>query len=160
MRQQKAFVLLLILPLLLAVLAACSPGHTGGSEIAFVRNGQLWTIDPDGANAFAIVGNNPPVLGYGWSPTHQILTFHTIDPAFAATQEGKHLVLNPLTGLAGDVPGTLNTVGIDGGVPIPILLSSHDVQYSNAWWNPAGNHLLYREAYYGDSNPNTMQWWI
>ncbi|MEO8972679.1 MAG: hypothetical protein ABI406_13900 [Ktedonobacteraceae bacterium] len=160
MRQQRVFVIFIILPLLLAMLAACSPGHTGGNEIAFIRNGQLWTIDPDGSNAFAIVGNNPSVLGYGWSPTHQILTFRTVDSAFATTTAGKHLIINPLTGLAGDVPGTLNTVGIDGGVPIPILLSSADVQYSNAWWNPSGNRLLYREAYSGDSNPNTMQWWI
>ena len=58
------------------------------------------------------------------------------------------------------LPGTLNTVGIDGGVPIPILLSSQDVQYSNAWWNPVGNRLLYREAYSGDHNPITMQWWV
>ncbi|HLJ34790.1 MAG TPA: hypothetical protein VKU38_14105 [Ktedonobacteraceae bacterium] len=160
MRQQQAFVVCIILPLLLAALAACSPGHTGGNEIAFVRDGQLWTMDPDGANAFAIVGNNPPVLGYGWSPTHQILTFRTIDSTFATTTAGKHLAINPLTGSVGDVPATLNTVGIDGGVPIPILLSSQDAQYSNAWWNPGGNRLLYREAYYGDHNPNTMQWWI
>ena len=159
MRLQRVFVICTILPLLLAVLAACSPGHTGGNEIAFIRDGQLWTIDPDGANAFAITGNNPPVLGYGWSPTHQILAFRTIDSAFAATPAGKQLAINPLTGLAGDAPGTLNTVGIDGGVPIPILLSSQDVQYSNAWWNPSGNRLLYRESYSGDSNPNTMQWW-
>lgn len=160
MRKQRTIVMFIILPLFLATLASCSPGHSGGNEIAFIRNGQLWTIDPDGANAFAIVGNNPAVLGYGWSPTHQILTFRTIDPTFATTTDGKHLVINPLTGLAGDVPGTLNTVGIDGGVPIPILLSSQDVQYSNAWWNPDGNRLLYREAYSGDHNPNTMQWWV
>ncbi len=160
MKQQRAFVICIILPLLLAALAACSPGHTGGNEVAFIRNGQLWTMDPDGANAFAIVGNNPAVLGYGWSPTHRILTFRTIDPTFATTTAGKHLAINPLTGLAGDVPGTLNTVGIDGGVPIPIVLSSPDVQYSNAWWNSAGNRLLYREAYSGDHNPNTMQWWV
>jgi hypothetical protein len=150
----------IILSLFFAMLASCSPGHTGGNEIAFIQNGQLWTIDPDGANAFAIVGNNPPVLGYDWSPTHQILAFRTIDPTFATTLDGKHLAINPLTGLAEDAPGTLNTVGIDGGVPIPILFSSQDVQYSNAWWDPDGNHLLYREAYSGDHNPNTMQWWI
>ncbi len=160
MKKQQALALLLILALLLATLAACSPGHSGSDEIAFIRNGQLWTIDPDGANAFAVVGNNPPVLGYGWSPTHQILTFRTIDSTFASTSAGKHLTINPLTELAGDVPATLNTVGIDGGVPIPILLSDPAVQYSNAWWNPAGNRLLYRESYYGDHNPATMQWWV
>ena len=152
--------MLIILPLLLAAFAACGPGHSGGNEIAFIRDGQLWTIDPDGANAFAIVGNNPPVLGYGWSPTHQILTFRTIDTSFATTLAAKHLAINAVTGLVEDTPGTLNTIGIDGGVPIPIMLSSSDVQYSNAWWNPTGNRLLYRQAYTGDHNPDTVQWWV
>ncbi len=152
--------MLIILPLLLAGVAACSPGHTGGDEIAFIRDGQLWTIDPDGANAFAIADNNPPVLGYGWSPTHQILTFRTIDSTFAATLTAKQLAINAVTGLIGDAPGALNTVGIDGGVPIPIMLSSPDVQFSNAWWNSTGNRLIYRQAYTGDHNPDTMQWWV
>ena len=160
MKKQPAFALFIILALLLTMLAACSPGHNGGDEIAFVRDGQLWTIDPDGANAFVVASNNPPVLGYGWSPTHQILSFRTIDPTFAHTASGKHLATNYLTGLVSDVPATLNTVGIDGGVPIPILLSNPDIQYSNAWWNTAGNRLLYRESYYGDHNPITMQWWV
>ena len=82
MKHQRVFILLL---LLLAAMAACSPGHVGGNEIAFLRDGQLWTIDPDGANAFEIAGNNPAVIGYGWSPTHQILTFRTLDSDFAKT---------------------------------------------------------------------------
>ncbi len=160
MRKQRTIIILMILSLLSAVLAACSPGHLGGNEIAFIRNGQLWTIDPDGANAFAIVGNNPPVLGYGWSPNHQILSFRTLDSTFATTAAAKHLTINPIAGLIEDAPGSLNTIGIDGGVPIPIMLSYSDVQFSSAWWNPSGNRLLYRQAYAGDHNPNTMQWWV
>jgi hypothetical protein len=160
MRKQRIIIMLMILSLLCATLAACSPGHIGGNEIAFIRDGQLWTIDPDGANAFAIVGNNPPVLGYGWSPTHQILSFRTIDSTFATTAAAKHLTIDPVTGLIEDAPGSLNTVGIDGGIPIPIMLSYSSVQFSSAWWNPSGNRLLYRQAYTGDHNPNTMQWWV
>jgi hypothetical protein len=160
MRKQRIIITLMILSLLCAATAACSPGHLGGNEIAFLRDGQLWTIDPDGANAFAIVGNNPPVLGYGWSPTHQILSFRTLDSTFATTAAAKHLTINPVTGLVEDAPGSLNTIGIDGGVPIPIMLSNSAVQFSSAWWNPAGNRLLYRQAYPGDHNPTTMQWWV
>ena len=62
MKHQRLFILVL---LLFASLVACSPGHVGGNEIAFLRDGQLWTIDPDGANAFEIAGDNPAVIGYG-----------------------------------------------------------------------------------------------
>src|SRR5947209_5717486 len=101
--------------LLFTGLVSCSPGHLGSNEIAFVRDGQLWTIDPDGANAFAIVAQSTPVIGYGWSPTHQLLVFRTLDESFARTPAGKHITSNPTTGLPGDLPATLNTVGIDGG---------------------------------------------
>lgn len=158
MKHQRVFILLL---LLLAAMAACSPGHVGGNEIAFLRDGQLWTIDPDGANAFEIAGNNPAVIGYGWSPTHQILTFRTLDSDFAKTSAAKHLTGNPVTELPGDLPSTLNTIGIDGGSPIPIIFSSPDVQHSNAWWNTTGNRLIYREEITASSHsPGTGLWWV
>src|SRR5215471_8447771 len=72
--QQHRIILLL---LLLLGLASCSPGHLGSNEIAFVRDGHLWTIDPDGANAFEIVAENTPVVGYAWSPTHQVLVYRS-----------------------------------------------------------------------------------
>src|SRR5713226_8823881 len=71
MQHRRLFILLL---LFLASMAACSPGHVGGNEIAFLRDGHLWTIDPDGANAFEVFGDATPIVGYGWSPTHQIMT--------------------------------------------------------------------------------------
>jgi hypothetical protein len=147
--------------LLLSILASCSPGHLGGKEIAFVRDGHLWTIDPGGANAFEVVSDGPPVVGYAWSPNHQILVFRTLDSRFANTATGRHVTSNPLTGLTADVPSILNTVGIDGGSPIPIIFSSPDQQYSNAWWNPMGNRLLYREETTStNQNPGTVTWWV
>jgi hypothetical protein len=147
--------------LLLTGLAACSPGHAGGNEIAFLRDGNLWTIDPDGANAFEIAAGNPPVIGYGWSPTHQILTFRTLDADFAKTSAAKHLSSNPITQLPGDVPGTLNTIGIDGGSPIPIIFSSPAIQYSNAWWNASGSRLIYREETAATTySPLAVRWWV
>src|SRR5579859_476493 len=158
MRYHMLFILLL---LLLTSLAACSPGHVGGNEIAFLRDGNLWTIDPDGANAFEIAAGNPPVIGYGWSPTHQILTFRTLDPDFAKTSAAKHLSSNPVTQLAGDVPATLNTIGIDGGSPIPITFSSPAIQYSNAWWNNNGSRLIYREEPAATTYSSlTIRWWV
>jgi hypothetical protein len=154
-----------LLPMLamlgLLALAACSSGSLGNEGIAFVRDGNLWTIDPDRQNAFEVVAQSTPVLGYGLSPNHQIFVFRTLDSDFAKTTAGKHLEINPPTGLAGDVPGTLNTVGIDGGTPIPLIFSSPSLAHSNAWWSPDGNRLLYREgASPALTSPDLVTWWI
>lgn len=154
-------IMLFIVLLLASLLAACSPGHVGGNEIAFLRGGHLWTMDPDGANAFEVVADTTPVIGYGWSPTHQILTYRTLDPDYAKTATAQSLTMNPLTEMFGDVPGSENTIGIDGGSPIPILFSSQDVQVSNAWWNASGNRLLYREEpVTSPPTTTTALWWI
>lgn len=159
MRRQPIIILLL---LLLPALAACGPGHLGGNEIAFVRDGHLWTIDPDGTNAFEVVSDGPPVIGYGWSPNHQIFAFRTLDSSFVNSAAARrYIASNPITGLTGDIPGVLNTVGIDGGYPIPITLSEPGIQHSNAWWNPTGNRLLYREeAAATTQNPAAVSWWV
>ncbi len=147
----KAQRILLLLLSLLITLAACSPGHSGGSEIAFLRNGQLWTIDPDSANALAIVSSGPPVVGYNLSPTHQFLAFRTLDDTFASTPAAKQLNSNLVNGQIGDIQSTINTFGIDGGTPISTAFSSPDLRYSNAIWNASGTRLLYRQT--GKANP-------
>ena len=73
----------LLLFLLFLSLASCSPGHLGGNEIAFVRDGHLWTIDPSGANAFEVVTESAPVIGYAWSPDHHIFVFRLLDSGHA-----------------------------------------------------------------------------
>ena len=151
------FLCLLCSPLL----SACSPGHAGSDEIAFVRDGHLWTIDPTGTNAFEVVAGDTPIIGYAWSPDHHIFVFRLLDSDFAKTNAGKHLKSNPLTGLPGDEPSSLNTVGIDGGSPIPIAPSSAGILHSNAWWNPDGNRLLYREESAGSYHQATdATWWV
>ena len=154
--------LLLLASLLIAVfLSACSPGHIGSNEISFVRDGHLWTIDPDGANAFEVTPNSTPVIGYAWSPDHRIIAFRTLDANFSKTAIGQHITTNPVTGLANDAPSVLNTIGIDGGTPIPIAVSNTGIQHSNAWWNPSGNRLLYREeSTTVIQNAGTQSWWI
>lgn len=159
MRRQRLFLLLLLLCI---YVAACSPGHVGGNEIAFVRDGHLWTIDPDGANAFEVVSERSPLIGYAWSPDHQIFVFRLLNGTYASTPAGKHLQVNPITGLPGDLPSSLNTVGIDGGLPIPIIDSSPDMQHSNAWWSANGNRLLYREESTHPRGPISLavSWWV
>lgn len=152
-------ILFLLLPLLIT-LAACSPGHSGNNEIAFIRNGQFWTIDPDGANAFAIVSSGPPVVGYTWSPTHQLLAFRTLDSTFATTPAAKQLNNNPINGQVGDVQSTLNTFGVDGGTPISIAFSSTDLRYSNAIWDTHETHLLYRQTGKADPPDPAEASWI
>lgn len=145
---------------LLSILAACTPGDLGNEEIAFLRNGTLWTITANGANAFEAVVQQAPILGYGLSPTHQIFVFRTLDSTFARTAAGTHLRVNPLTGLAGDLPSALSTVGIDGGTPIPLILSTPHLTRSNAWWSPNGTRLLYREGASPDLGSPALVAWI
>ena len=157
MRQRRVILLLLFV---LTGLASCSAGHLGSNELAFIRNGHLWTIDPNGANAFEIVAQDTPVVGYSWSPTHQVLVFRALDPTYAKTSAFKQLVTNSVTGQVGDSPSTVNTIGIDGGSPIPIMLSSSDVQYSNPIWNTTGTRLLYRQAPTATHSPSKAFWWV
>ncbi len=156
MKQRRVFLLLLFV---LAGLASCSAGHLGSNEIAFIRNGHLWTIDPNGANAFEMVAQDTPVVGYSWSPTHQILVFRTLDSSFAKTSATKQLVTNTITGQIEDSPSTVNTIGVDGGSPIPIMLSNPSIQYSNPVWNSTGTRLLYRQGPTGIQTPNKTFWW-
>ena len=143
------------------LLVSCSPGHLGGSEIAFVRGGHLWTIDPDGSNAFEVENDSTPVLGYAWSPSHEIFFYRTLDEKFAATPAGKQVRNDPVTGLAADAPSTLNTISIDGGSAIPIEFSNPGIAFSNAWWNTNSTRLLYREYVMGAIHtPVAVQWWI
>ncbi len=153
--------LTLILLLTMLGLLSCSSGHLGSNEIAFIRNGQLWTMDPDGANALAIVTGTTPVIGYAWSPTHQILAYRTLDATFATLPAAKQLAANQLTGAFDDLPSTMNTIGIDGGTPIPIMLSNTDALYSNPIWNPSGTRLLYRQETKGvPYSPKAVLWWL
>jgi hypothetical protein len=159
MKRQRLFLVFLLLTIFIA---ACSPGHLGGNEIAFVRDGHLWTIDSNGANAFEVESDTAPVIGYAWSPDHQMFVFRELDSHYATTPAGKHLQMNQLTGLPGDLPASLNTVSIDGGMPIPIISSSPTILHSNAWWNSGGNRLLYREesTTTKNSQPSSVAWYV
>ena len=152
--------LLILLTLLLPLLASCASGHTGGNEIAFLRDGHLWTIDPNGTNAFALVNDALPVLSYSWSPSHHILVYRQIDPTFAKTAAGKHIESNPLTMEPGDLPSGINTIGINGGTPIPTMFSSANISYSNPFWNANGHHVIYRQDALPTDSPDAALWLV
>jgi len=162
MRRTRTLAVLLLLLALLSIgtLAACAPGNLGSEEIAFLRDGNLWTISPNGSNPFEVEDQNTPILGYALSPNHEMFVFRELDSAFAKTTAGKLLAINPITGLAGDVPSTLNTVGIDGGSPIPIIPSSPTLAHSDAWWTPDSTYVLYREATYPTLPPPDLVTWV
>lgn len=157
--KQRYIVLLLLL--LLACMTACTPGHSGSNIITFVRDGHLWTVDPDGANAFEIVAQATPVVGYSWSSTHQILAFRVLDADFVKTSAAKQLSVQPITGQIKDVPGTINTIGVDGGTPIITAFSSPSIFYSNPIWNAKGTHVLYRQTPQTQlRSSDEALWWV
>lgn len=160
MHTHKYHILLLSLLLLLTTLSACSPGHLGGNEIAFIRNGQLWTIDPDGTNAFAIVQDTLPVLSYSWSPSHHVLVYRSLDPDFAKTAAGQHIESNPLTTEPGDLPSTINTISIDGGSSIATMFSSATTRYSSPFWTADSTHLIFRQENITPTNPQDALWLV
>lgn len=149
MKRQR---LILLLILLSSLLAACSPGHDGGKVIAFVQDGSLWTIDPNGANVFAIVSDETPVVDFAWSPTHQLLVYRTLDPDVAASNEPLP-PQHPITGVSDDVASVIHTIGVSGGSSMPLSFSSPDVRYSLPIWTTNESRLLYRHGYVGEEAP-------
>jgi dipeptidyl aminopeptidase/acylaminoacyl peptidase len=162
MRQRRMGIFLLFICIL--PLAACTPGHLGSNVIAFLRDGHLWTIDPNGTNAFEVAAQDTTIVGYSWSPSHQILAFRALDVDFAKTTAGKHLSSQAITGQIGDVPSTQNTIGVDGGSPIPIAFSNTNVGYSNVIWNTNSTRLLYRQSVVtissAEVSPLTAIWFV
>lgn len=129
------------LSLALAGVAGCAL-HPGGDALAFVRGGQLWTIQPDGSNAHKIAGG--PVVGYAWSPDHHELVFRTSTDSHAQPPSDPRLA-------APDAPGDLYVTTINGNSPLQISPSLGGLSRSDAWWNSDGNRLLYRQYYGGPS---------
>ena len=151
---------LLILLLLLVGLSACAPGHTGTNVLAYLRDGKVWTADPDGNNAFAVISPNTEVIGYSWSPDHHIFAFRSLDPEFAKTPAARQIARHPLTGLVADMPALVQTVGVDGGYPIAVAFSNPHTQYSNPEWNKAGTRLVFRRSQVSESVPLESRTWL
>jgi hypothetical protein len=121
---------------LLAVLglAACAV-HPGGDEIAYLRDGKLWIVNPDGSGAMPIAAGN--VVGFAWSPDHHQLVFRYGADAPLAQDEAS----------APDAASQLGVVGVDGGAVLTITQQLAGLARSDAWWDTSGNRLLYRQGF-------------
>ena len=122
----------IVIPIaLISVLAGCAI-RTGDSELAFLQNGQLWTIRSDGTGAAQIAQG--PVAGFAWAPKHNQMVFRT-------TSGG-----SPNGAPAPDAPGDLFIISVNGGSALQITPRESGILRSDAWWNPEGNRLLYRQT--------------
>jgi hypothetical protein len=125
----------LLLGLLPAGLLSGCALHPGGEEIAFLRDGHLWLMNPDGTGLVRAGGGG--VVGFAWSPDHHQLVFRTASRAD----------LVPAGARAPDAPGSLSVVGVDGGAALVITPEVAGLSRSDAWWDGSGNRLLYREGF-------------
>ncbi|HEU5199935.1 MAG TPA: hypothetical protein VFU32_09870 [Ktedonobacterales bacterium] len=134
--------------LALGALSACSPGHTGGNEIGFLRGGALWAIDPDGSNLHQIESGQ--FIGFSWSPDHQQIVLRQANGKLPGDATAFGL---------GDLKSELGVTAIDGGNIIQITPPNSGLLRSDAWWDGSGNRLLYREEPAGaQSAGDTPQW--
>src|SRR5579885_321684 len=130
----RLIALLTLAVLALGALSACSPGHTGGNEIGFLRGGALWAIDPDGSNLHQIESGQ--FIGFSWSPNHQQIALRQAN--------GKPPGDTTAFGL-GDLKSELGVTAIDGGNISQITPPNSGLLRIDAWWDSSGNRLLYRE---------------
>ncbi len=121
----------------IVALAGCAPGNDGSDEIAFMRGGALWTMQPGGQDLMQIAA--PTVLGFAWSPDHHqfVVRLSATRSAVAST--------NPLVGGYPDVYAVLGIISIDGGNIMTITPNSAIPPRSDGWWDATGNRLVYRE---------------
>ncbi|MGO8950601.1 MAG: hypothetical protein ACLQUY_23710 [Ktedonobacterales bacterium] len=121
--------------------------HPGGSEIAFLRNGTVWVIQPDGTNARSLTSGN--IASLAWSPDHHQLLYRLLlgGAAFPSPTES-----SPVP----DATASIMVIGIDGGVPLPLTANNGTTDRSDAWWNTGGNRLIYRQDF--GASPNAVSY--
>lgn len=157
MNQRSAFfksaaprwIALLALAVLLgAMFGACSPGHSGGSEIAFLRGGNLWEVDQNGSNLHQVASGK--IIGFSWSPDHHQIVVRMSNGTPPA---GSYPYGYP------DLRGESGVTSVDGGAIIQITPPDSGLWRSDAWWDASGNRLLYREETTGsDGQLETPHW--
>jgi hypothetical protein len=121
------------------VLAGCGITiHPGGTELAFLRDGTIWVIAPDGTNARNLTSGN--IVSLAWSPDHHQLLYRLLEggTVFPAPTQ---------TSAVPDAAAGIMIIGINGGFPLGLSRDNTTTERSDAWWNPSGNRLLYRQAY-------------
>ncbi len=140
--------LLLLGTLLGAALGACSPGHVGGDEIAFLRGGALWEIDLDGSNLHQIASGQ--IVGFSWSPDHHQIVLRMANGTTPALPHAFGF---------GDLKSEIGVTSVDGGNIMQITPPDSGLWRSDAWWDASGNRLLYREEASGSNGQfDAPQW--
>ena len=126
--------------LLLLTLAGCGVSiHPGGDEIAFLRGGTIWGIQPDGSNPRTLATGG--IVSLAWSPDHHQILFRELldgNDAFAPSTSTRSVP---------DAAGNIAIIGINGGIPLVLTRNDDSVARGDAWWNSGGNRLLYREEF-------------
>jgi hypothetical protein len=133
-------ILALVCCLLLLTLAGCGiTVHPGGDEIALLRGGNLWGIQPDGSNARDLATGG--IVSIAWSPDHHQVLYRVL--------LGGNVAFAPPTSTSAvpDAAAAIAVIGINGGTPLVLSRSDGSVARGDAWWNPGGNRLLYREDF-------------
>ena len=109
--------------------------HPGGQQIAYLRADQLWVVNPDGSDARQLAPRQ--ILSFSWSPDHHEVVFRY--------------------GASAGPPATRRDLGARrerrGARRHQHQRRHADADHaaarglarSDAWWDPQGNRLLYRE---------------
>lgn len=129
------------------LLSASGCGLRAGSDrIAFLRDGVLWTLHPDGSGPVNTAGNT--VVSFAWSPNHHELVYRSGSSAMLTAHS------RPELGTLGapDAPSLINVASVNGGAAIQISPDQDASLRGDAWWDPSGHRLLYAE-YYGTPAP-------
>ncbi len=125
--------------LLLIAVASCGITiHPGSAEIAFLRGGSIWVIQPDGTNARMLTSGD--IVSLAWSPDHHSVLFRLLS--------GSAQFPPPTpTSAVPDAAGNIEVIGINGGIPLQLSRGGDGLARSDAWWNPGGNRMIYREEF-------------
>jgi WD40-like Beta Propeller Repeat len=125
--------------LLLISVASCGITiQPGADEIAFLRAGGIWVIQPDGTNARMLTSGD--IMGLAWSPDHHSVLYRLLSG-------GAQFPPPTSTSSVPDAVGNIEVVGINGGIPLQLTHGGDGQARSDAWWNPGGNRLIYRQEF-------------
>jgi hypothetical protein len=137
-RSFTASAVLLLICLGAMLLSGCGL-QSGSDTIAFLQGKSLWVINPDGSSPRRVAQGN--IVSVAWSPDHHQYVMRVAQPFNSPAS------LSPLG--PPDAPGDLYVGSVNGGSPIQITPGLAGLSRSDAWWNPNGNRLLYRESFTG-----------
>jgi len=139
-RPRRVPLLLLVICCVAALLASCS-FQPGGDLLAFMKDGGLYVASSDGSGLREIASGS--IVDAAWSPDHHQIVFRA----------GKNAVTVAAAIQPEETRGVPDTVSdlyissVSGGSPLRITPDATAFARSDAWWNPNGNRLLYREEY-------------